>query len=172
MVMLERQAGTTQKERFWLSIATANLVGGMIAKELGLHSFNMENIFNWVVTKLREMQGAVHENARTPAQIVSEFINNATNKVLVLHGGVPDKSGKITTMYPTTEPSDQLWVRIEVDKNLAFIDRQRLKEYLTKGGSDHNHIKRQLLESGVLANADTNKVLSANSNKARIVPFA
>ena len=165
--LLEEKSGAGGKERFWLAIATSNIVGGIIAKDLGLHSFDMNKIFNWVVDKMREMQGVVTENARTPAQVISEFINNSTNKALVLHGGVQDKSGKMTTLYPTVEPSDQLWVRIEADRQLAYIDRQRLKEYLTKGGSDYNHLKRNLLDAGVLANADISKVLSSNSNKAK-----
>lgn len=164
---LEQRAGTYQKERFWLAIATANIVGGMIAGELGLHSFDMDKISAWVVTKLQEMRGVVDENVRSPAQIVSEFINNAANKALVLEGGVIGKNGKLTDMYPVVEPSDQLWVRIEAAKNLAYIDRQRLKDYLTKGGSDYNTVKRQMMDAGVLMNPDSNKVLSANSNKAK-----
>lgn len=167
LVNLEERAGTYQKERFWLAIATANIVGGMIAGELGLHSFDMDKISAWVVTKLQEMRGVVDENVRSPAQIVSEFINNAANKALVLEGGVIGKNGKLTDMYPVVEPSDQLWVRIEAAKNLAYIDRQRLKDYLTKGGSDYNTVKRQMMDAGVLMNPDSNKVLSANSNKAK-----
>lgn len=165
--LLEEKSGAGGKERFWLAIATANIVGGLVAKDLGLHSFDMNKIFNWVVDKLREMQGVVTENTRSPAQVVSEFINNSANKALVLHGGVQDKSGKTSSLYPTVEPSDQLWVRIEADRGLAFIDRNRIREYLTKGGSDYNQVKGLLLESGVLASSDINKVLSAGSNKAK-----
>lgn len=164
---VEEAAGTNQKERFWVAIVSSCIVGGIIAKELALHDFDMDAIFDWSVNQLQQMRVTVDENVRSPSNMLVDFVNQCTNRTLVLEGGTADKTGKVTPMYPTFEPTDAIWCRLEKSCDLLYIDNRKIRDYFTKGGADFNTIKRQLIDSGVLLNPNSNKVLTANSNKAK-----
>lgn len=163
---VETATQTMQKERFWVAIVTSTIVGGLIAKKLGLHNFDMNRIFDWSVNRIKDMCNVVSDSANSPTQILSGFLNAAYNRTITVAGGIADKSGKMTPLYVTFEPTgSEIWVRQERDRNLIFVDASRLREYLTKSQSGFGELKKVLTASGVLLNANANKTLSANSQK-------
>ena len=45
---LDREVQFTARERFWSATAACNIAGGIIAKHLGLHDFDMPAVYEWL----------------------------------------------------------------------------------------------------------------------------
>ena len=163
---LEEETQTMQKERFWLAITASTIVGGIIARKLDLHNFDMNKIFAWSVKRIKDMCSLVSDSNNSPTQILSGFLNAAYNRTITVAGGIADKSGKMTPLYVTFEPTGgEIWVRQERDRNLIFIDAAKFREYATRSQAGYSEVKKALITSGVLVNSNANKTLSANSQK-------
>lgn len=166
LAKIEEETQTMQKERFWVAIVASTIVGGIIARKLDLHSFNMNKIFVWAMKRIKDMCAVVNDSSNSPTQILSGFLNAAYNRTITVAGGVSDKSGKMTPLYVTFEPTGgEIWVRQERDRNLVFIDAAKFREYATRSQAGYSEVKKALTTSGVLINSNTNKTLSANSQK-------
>lgn len=163
---LSQDLNASSKERYWIAVAASVIAGGIISQKLGLHDFNMENIYAWAVKQINNMRGLVQDNVKTPQATLVDFLNSILNRTLVVAGGITEKN-KITSMYPLIEPQDAVWARTEKDRNVMYVDQQKLRDYVTKGGSDFNNLKTALIREGIVLEVGVNKVLTRDSNKAR-----
>lgn len=155
-----------QEERFWMAIIASCITGGLIAKRLGLHDFDMDAVFGWAIERVKDMRGVVEENVITPQGLLVAFLNSTLNRTLVLGGGVTEK-GQNTKLYPIYEPNDAIWCRLEKDRNVMYIDRTKFGEFLVKGASDRANVKKVLVANKIVLDTECNKVLTADSQKGK-----
>jgi len=98
---LDKDVKFTQRERFWSATVACNIAGGLIAKNLGLHDYDMKAVYAWVVKMLGEMREDVKPPTSNPAATLGEFINGNMNHALVVNGENDARSNMIP--MPTME---------------------------------------------------------------------
>lgn len=150
------------QERYWANIVACCLVGGRIAKRLGLHNFDLESLFKWAVNQIKSMRTTVSEIKRDSRSLLVDFMNANISSTIT----VKDLSEKSNKQYVPAEgePRSGLVIRNEVDRGIAYIPRDVIRNWLIKGGADFTAVKKDLRESGILLNDSTTKVLSAGSS--------
>jgi uncharacterized protein (DUF927 family) len=89
---IDKEIQFTQRERFWSGVAACNIAGGLIAKSLGLHDFDMKAVYEWLKHMLSDMRQEVKPPQASPITAVGEFINAHISNALVVNGEVDARS--------------------------------------------------------------------------------
>jgi energy-coupling factor transporter ATP-binding protein EcfA2 len=155
------RANVPGHERYWANIVACNLAGGIIAKKLGLHNFDIDKLFQWAVDQIKHMRGAVSEIKRDSRSLIVDFMNANISSTITVRG--TGEKGDKQYVPSDGEPRGGLVIRSEVDLGIAYIPRETIRQWLIKGGSDFTAIKKELKDSGILINDHTTKVLSSGS---------
>lgn len=149
-------------ERYWSNIVACNMVGGLIAKRLELHSFDMNKLFKWAVEQITSMRSSVKEIKREAKSLLVEFMNENIGGTITVKGtGI---KGDKQYVPSDGEPRGNLLVRSEVDLGHAFIAREAIRTWLINAGADYTAVRRDLIKSKILVNDDMNKVLTTGSS--------
>jgi energy-coupling factor transporter ATP-binding protein EcfA2 len=144
--------GMANNERYWSAMAACNMVGGYIAKELGLHDFNMETIENWLTETVTKMRGVVSDNVKDAKQVLSDFITSHVGSTLII-----DK-------YENVVPRDKIFLRFDSDNSRLYIDKTYMRKYVTKNGGDWEAVTVQLAKDGVVV-SDNHRIVMTKGTK-------
>lgn len=154
---IDKEVQFTSRERFWSAVAACNIAGGLVARSLGLHDYDMKAVYKWMVDMLGEMREDVAPPQSNPIAIVGEFINAYMNNMLVVNGEIDARS--TLTALPTQEPKGELLIRFEPDTKCLFIAAKHFKDHCVKFQINYKELLRQLKDSGEFIEA-TNKRMS------------
>ena len=150
--------GLIPKERFRTGGAVSNLAGGVIAKRLGLCSYDLKAIFNWVVAELLRMRddaSAIAGNASS-SSIVGDFINLNTQNILVVNAKKDKQSGMQS--MPKQEPKGELRVRFEPDTSRVFIVSKAFMDYCTSKQLPYRDLIAEMKSTGLLLNSGAKRM--------------
>lgn len=89
-------------ERFWLTAVAAMRVGGKIAKDLGLHSYDVDAAVKWVVDAMKNTREAVRDMLGDPINIINQFLIESLNSTVKDDGGmvmVPPNAKSVSVRY-------------------------------------------------------------------------
>lgn len=156
------EANVPSQERYWSAVVGATMAGAELSSKLGLNEFDIEKLFQFAVEQALSARCAVSENKRSPVELMVDFLNFNIRSTIVLGGGTLT-SGKDTALWVKQEPSNGLLVRVEIDKNLAYVSKSAVKKWVTSGGGDYAAMLKHLRDKRVIINDNVEKVLSANS---------
>jgi len=148
---LDKDVKFTQRERFWSATVACNIAGGLIAKNLGLHDYDMKAVYAWVVKMLGEMREDVKPPTSNPAATLGEFINGNMNHALVVNGENDARSNMIP--MPTMEPRGELFIRYEPDTKLLWIAAKSFKDFCVERQINYKDVLRELKEVNVFKEA-------------------
>ena len=123
---LDSEVQFTSRERFWSAVAACNIAGGLIARKLGLHDYDMKEVYKWLTGMLGEMREEVAPPNSNPISIIGEFVNAHMNNVLVVDGEVDARNS--LTALPQQEPKGELLIRYEPDTKDLFISAKHFKD--------------------------------------------
>ena len=113
----------TPPERFWSAAAACNIAGGLIAKQLGLHDYDMRAIYAWTCKTIQNMRGEIKPAVDDAASVLGDYINRHMGNILVVKADNDSRS--TTTSLPTMEPKGELLIRYEPDtKHMYFVTRE------------------------------------------------
>ena len=154
---IDKEVKFTARERFWSAAAAINIAGGLIAKSLGLHDYDMKAIYQWLVGMLAEMRDEVTPPASNPTVMLGDFINSHMANALVVNGAL-DKRTNMEAM-PIAEPKGELLMRYEPDTGDLFIAAKAFKDYCVKFQIHYRDAIKQLTSEGVFIEA-VNKRMS------------
>lgn len=128
-------AGGLIKERFWLHTAACNLVGGYLAQRIGLHDYNVDAIFDWIVERIRQQRQLVKEHVTSSSDALGEYLSDFFGSVLV----VDTKSVNPITMTNIVKPANgRIAARFETDTSTMFVPKKDFKDYCVKRQIDMN----------------------------------
>jgi hypothetical protein len=144
---IDRDVQFSSRERFWSAVAACNITGGLVAWKLGLHTWNMTVIYDWLVNMLNEMREEIKPPTLNPLMIIGDFVNTNIQEALVVNG----KEDKRTNMSanPTLIPKGKLNIRYEPDNKLLFITVNSFKEYCAKQQVNYKDTLKQLKDLNV-----------------------
>lgn len=154
------------KERYWVNTCAVVLYGAVIAQALGLLGFKdfgatYTRLFRWACQQIRQSRGEVVEAKVDDVTVLAQFLDSAMSGRLVVNEMKMGGTEVVTTIVKP--PVGALVVRYEQHTGFLFIDRKALKKYLTERQVDYTPLKKTLLASGVLMDADKKKVLGAGT---------
>ncbi len=140
---LDLALGFTASERIWSAGVAANITGGMIASELGLHSWDMQRILSFAASVLTELRQDVKQPTSSATHIIGAYINNHINNMLVI-------DGLAAKPFPASEPKGALLVRHEPDTGHTYIPVSELKTYCSDMSISYKTVLEELKTSGAL----------------------
>ena len=145
---IDRGQGLTQRERFWSATIAANVVGGMIAKKLGLIDWDMNAIFTAVTRQLLMNRKDVKPQAGDPLNAVAQYLSSHVNNALIVNDAVDKRSNKAS--LPLIEPKGELLIRYEPDTRHMYISVAPFRRYCAEYQIDYRETVRVLEKHGVL----------------------
>jgi uncharacterized protein YuzE len=151
---IDKKVQFTSRERFWSAVAACNIAGGLIAKSIGLHDYDMAAVYDWLVGMLSEMREDIKPPQSNPTLILGEFINSHMNNALVVNGEVDARSN--LEAMPLLEPRAELLVRYEPDTKHLYIAAKQFKDFC---------VEQQINYKGVLKELEVTNVFIEATNK-------
>ena len=144
----------TPPERFWSAVAACNLAGGVLAKRLGLHDYNMGEIYKWTCKTIQSMREEIKPPTETAVSVIGDYINRHMQNILVVKADVDKRTSAHS--LPTLEPKGELLIRYEPDtKKMYFIARE----------FKHDCVERQTNYKDTLKELETKGFFKASMNK-------
>jgi len=138
------------KERFWSANVAVNIVGGLIAKRLGLIDWDIDAIYQWACQRVTELRKDTSAPLSGIDQIVGDYLYRNMQNILVVDGLADRRSGMHP--LPKREPKGNLTVRIEPDTKLIYLAAKPFKEFCVEFQVNYTDTVRQLSERGLLVN--------------------
>lgn len=145
---LDAELQLTSRERFWSAIAACNITGGLIAKRLQLHDFDMKAVYAWLKTAIPGMREEITPPVGDTTAVLADFLNSHISNVLVVNG-VADARTKLDSA-PLMEPKGELHIRYEPDTKHMFITVSTLRKYCAGRQIDYRELVQTLKSKGVL----------------------
>ena len=144
----DADAGLTQRERFYSALAAVAIVGGMIAKKLGLHDIDTGPVYQWAVSYFANAKDAVRPNSMNPLDILGSYLNEHNQSLLVINSEIDSRTH--IESAPIQIPHRELLTRYEPDTKLLFITVKHFRDWCTKNQASYKTISDMLVKDGVI----------------------
>jgi len=144
---IDKEVNFTARERFWSAVCACNIAGGLIAKSLRLHDYDMKLVYKWLVKMLNDMREDVKPPADLPISILGDYINSHLPNALVVNGEVDSRSG--LNSAPLQEPRNELLIRYEPDTKNLYVTAKSFKDYCVKYQINHKELLVKLKNLGL-----------------------
>jgi len=144
---LDKELRLTNRERFWSAVIACNITGGLIARNLGLHDYDMKAIYQWCIQMLRGLREDVAAPISDVSAVVGDFINRHMQNILVVN----EEVDKRTSLHaaPILEPRSELIIRYEPDTKRMFIVASNFRKDCVSGQVHYKDVLVQLKARGV-----------------------
>ena len=147
----------TARERFWSALAACNITGGLIAKKLGLHDYDMKAIYNWLKMQLGSMREELSPPTTESTNILGDFINSHINNVVVVNGRADARTN--LDAAPIMEPKGELHIRYEPDTKRMYITVAAIRKHCAERQIGYKDWLKQMADKNILVGV-TNKRMS------------
>jgi hypothetical protein len=147
----------TARERFWSALAACNITGGLIAKKLGLHDYDMKAIYNWLKVQLGSMREELSPPTTESTNILGDFINSHINNVVVVNGKADARTN--LDAAPIMEPKGELHIRYEPDTKRMYITVAAIRKHCAERQIGYKDWLKQMADKNILVGV-TNKRMS------------
>ena len=151
---LDKDVQFTSRERFWSAVAACNIAGGLVAKQLDLHTFDMKAIYEWLIKMLDSMREEIKPPSPDLLNVIGEFVNYHIGNALVVNGNIDARSN--LSFAPILLPRNELLLRYEPDRKRMFIAAGAFKDYC---------VERQINYKATLKSLADKKIFIASANK-------
>jgi hypothetical protein len=154
---IDAEVQFASRERFWSAIAACNITGGLIAKKLGLHDYDMRAVYQWLKDQLNEMRQEIAPPTTESMHILGDFINAHMHNIVVVNG-VADSRTKLDAA-PILEPKGELLIRYEPDTKRMFVTVSSIRKHCAERQISYKEWLKKVDEKGILIGL-TNKRMS------------
>lgn len=152
------------EERFWGAMFGCVLVGGQIAKKLGLHNYDVKKVVAKFTESSSEVREAIRNSQSDPVSLLSDFFNNNLDGILKM-----DAQGKpylgIDNRAASTMRTIKVRMELDEDHNpkTAYISVPSFRDHCSLKKVDPSWINRELVTMGIMAKASKNMRLTSGS---------
>jgi hypothetical protein len=161
---IKKDANTTPKERFHVSIIACNIVGGLISKELGIHNINVDAVYRWAIQFLISNRVNIQQQIMDKGSIIGEFLNTNFRNILRLDDNLdPDKP------LPHFETPNKVAARWAPDTKKLYISKRELKEFCVPKQIGVQEFIRQMAEKGEYLGEAKKRMLAGTGIQASAV---
>lgn len=152
---IDEEMNLLPKERYWSATIAANIVGGIIARKLGLIDWKVAKVYEWACGQVNRMRYETIPEAATAQEIIGEFVNKNIDNILVINDG-DARSG--VAPIPSRWPRGELKVRIEPNTELMFISVKALREFCVNSQVSYADTVRELKERGIYVKSELKRL--------------
>lgn len=160
---IDKELRLTQRERFWSGVVACNIMGGLIAKSLGLHDYDMKAVYRWACEMIRDIRKDNEAPVDDAAGIIGDFINRHMRNILVVDGEA-DARTKMAPA-PIMEPYGELIIRYEPDTKRMYIVNKAFKNDCVERQVNYKHTLRELHEKGIYKGSTTRRMTTGTKIK-------
>jgi hypothetical protein len=154
---IDAEMHLTNRERFWSAVISCNITGGLIAKNLKLHDYDMRTIYLWATQQmLKGIREDVAAPASNSASVIGDFINRHIQNMLI----VDDEVDKRTNMHnlPKQEPKGDLVIRYEPDTKKLFIGAKAFRTDCVETQTSYKDTLHDLKTKGIYVGAGNKRM--------------
>ena len=147
----------TGSERFYSAVFACNLIAGIICSQIGLLSFDMKAMREWLLNiQLPKMRGILVDEYTTPVSVLTSYLDEINGDLFVIHGAANNLS---TSRYPRGAARG----RIEHHNKLMWISRDAFRTHCSRKSVSSRNVVTTLVEQKIIVNASARKVLGADT---------
>lgn len=160
---IDKELRLSQRERFWSGVVACNIMGGLIAKSLGLHDYNMKEIYKWACGMIREIREDSTAPRDDPSSVVGDFINRHIRNTLVVDGEADARTKLLPA--PIQEPYGELIIRYEPDTKKMYIVAKAFKDDCVERQINYKDTMKELQTKGIYLGSTTRRMTSGTKIK-------
>lgn len=139
---IDTELNFSASERIWSAGVAANITGGLIAGQLGLHNWDMQRVYKFASTLLADLRRDVKQPAFNAERIIGAYLNARISNALVIESKA--------AAWPVSEPKGPLLVRYEPDTKHLFIAVSEFKEHCAEQSISYKTVVEDLTYNGAL----------------------
>ena len=140
------QTGATNSERFWATLLACFYIGSTIAKNKGLHSYDIDHLIRWATGQVHEARQSVSKANTDPVAILGEFFNANVDSIIRIKDGQPDLS--LAGNAPRQIKGRLEYVGDKADT--AYVSQKALSDYCKLSNIDRSWLVSELTNLGVV----------------------
>jgi hypothetical protein len=144
---IDSEVQFTSRERFWSAVSACNITGGLIARKLALHDYDMAKVYEWMKLMLGDMRTTIKPPQANPIAALGEFINTYISNALVVNGEVDARSS--LSPMPLSEPRGELLIRYEPDTKELFVAAKQFKDFCVKQQINYRSTIKDLTDAKI-----------------------
>jgi hypothetical protein len=133
---LDKACGLTMQNRFWSVQGAVTITALIMAREIGLLSYDVKKLFSWVVDLINANKYSATDAQAPIESIITEFMTEHYGEVLWIKSSQrPDEindNGLDNLVVPEMQPRGKLAARYETDVKMLYIVLRPLKLWCTK----------------------------------------
>ena len=148
---IDREVQFSARERFWSAVAACNITGGLIAKSLGLHEYDMKAVYAWLRDMLTQMREEIAPPTSSAAAIIGDFINTNIGHILVVKDALDARTNLAAA--PTLEPKGELVIRYEPDTKHLYLSAGKFREFCVERQISYRSTLNELAKMGLFKDA-------------------
>jgi hypothetical protein len=139
---LDKAAGLNNVNRFWSGGCTSILTGALVAKRLGIISYDLKKLFKWVVNQLIRVKSFVDDSTASVQTLITEFTTEHWGSILKIKSTDTAQSaeGISPLVIPDQNPRGSLVARYETDTNMLYIVPKPFKKWLGEQKLDYTGV--------------------------------
>jgi len=160
---IDKELRLSQRERFWSGVVACNIMGGLIAKSLGLHDYNMKDIYKWACGMIRDIREDSTAPRDDPSSVIGDFINRHIRNTLVVDGEADARTKLLPA--PIQEPYGELIIRYEPDTKKMYIVAKAFKDDCVERQINYKDTMKELQTKGIYIGSTTRRMTSGTKIK-------
>lgn len=164
MAKLSGSGGFKNEERFWSVLWATVYVGGCIAKNLGLHTYDVKELLDWGTSETAGIREAIKTSTSDPVSILSDFLNSNLDTVIKFKDDRPYLGPDGRALQNLREVKIRMELNADNKATVAYISTPAFKEYCDRRTVDSSWLSKLLMESGILVKKNLVKRLSSGSS--------
>lgn len=133
--------------RFYAALGAINMVGGQLAKELGLHDYNLKELYQFYIETISDIRETTTDNGGDAKTFVSRYIlKYMAQNALIIDSTADGRSG----FQSKQTPRGQLLIRMEPDTKMIYLDAKHFRNECTEAQMPYRDVVKDLEYSEVL----------------------
>jgi hypothetical protein len=160
---IDKELRLSQRERFWSGVVACNIMGGLIAKSLGLHNYDMKAIYKWACSMIRDIREDSTAPRDDPSSVIGDFINRHIRNTLVVDGEADARTKLLPA--PIQEPYGELIIRYEPDTKKMYIVAKSFKDDCVERQINYKDTMKELQTKGIYQGSTTRRMTSGTKIK-------
>lgn len=163
---IDSEMGIQQSERYWSAVLAANIIGGLIAKKLDIHNWDINRIWLWaseMLVGLRADVGSFPTNASV--ETIGLYLNRHFKNVLIIN---EKQAGERIQEFPIKEPTGELLIRIEPNTNRMYIAAKPFQYECVEMQINYKETLSELRDIGCYLGAETKRLSSGLRGHASV----
>lgn len=133
--------------RFYAALGAINLVGGQVARDIGLHDYNLKHLFDFYLDTISQIKETNTDNGSDAKTFVGRYILKYMAQNTLIIDSVAD--GR-TAFASKQTPRGQLLIRMEPDTKMIYVDAKHFRNECTESQMPYREVIRELETEGVL----------------------